>query len=481
MSGGLLLGGALGVPLAAALGVLLLARYPNRREALTLVAGAVLFGLVLLITSVEAPPTLVLAEPVPGLALTLTVEPLGALFALVASFLWPVTTLYAIGYMRSHGEGHQTRFYCAFALAIAATLGIALAGNLFTLFVFYELLTLSTYPLVTHSGSDEARRAGRLYLGMLMSSSIGLLLLALIWTWHLTGTLTFTKGGIFPPGIGDGVLSLLLLLYVLGTAKAALMPLHRWLPAAMVAPTPVSALLHAVAVVKAGVFTVLKVAVYIFGLERLGGLLAAELLAYLAGFSILAASLVAITCDNLKARLAYSTVSQLGYIVMGAMLGVSAGVAGASLHVAMHAFAKITLFFCAGAVLVATRRRRVSELDGLGRQMPLTMGAFLVGALSIVGLPPFGGTWSKWLLLQGTLDSGLWVLTAVLWVSSLLNIGYLVVIPVRAFFCAPAEPAAVGVREAPGACLLALLLTATVCVLLFFLPGPFYRLSEAIL
>jgi len=272
----------------------------------------------------------------------------------------------------------------------------------------------------------------------------------------------------------------LLVLYVFGTGKAALMPFHRWLPAAMVAPTPVSALLHAVAVVKAGVFTILKVVVYLFGIDTIAELAVADWLAALAGLTILLASLVAMTKDNLKARLAYSTISQLGYIVLGGMLGVAAGVVGGGMHIAMHAFGKITLFFCAGAILVAAHKTRVSELDGLGRRMPLTMLAFLIGALSIAGLPPFGGTWSKWLLVQGTLDAGSWVLTGVLLLSSLLNVMYLVVIPVRGFFAA-AEGGAEGIHEAPAASLAAIAVTVSGCVLLFFWAEPLYRLAGGML
>ena len=328
-------------------------------------------------------------------------------------------------------------------------------------------------------GQRTAKRAGRLYLGLLMGTSIGFMLLAMIWTWQLTGTLDFTPGGVFGNNVSSGVLSALLVLYVFGAGKAALMPFHRWLPAAMVAPTPVSALLHAVAVVKAGVFTILKVSVYLFGIDRIAELPVSSWLAALAGLTILLASFVAMTKDNLKARLAYSTISQLGYIVLGAMLGVTAGVIGGGMHIAMHAFGKITLFFCAGAILVAAHKTKVSELDGLGRRMPLTMLAFLIGALSIVGLPPFGGTWSKWLLVQGTLDAGFWVLTGVLMLSSLLNVMYLVSIPVRGFFRAPASQGD-GIREAPTASLVAIAGTTTGCVLLFFWAEPLYRLAGGI-
>ena len=477
MTGTLLLALILLLPLVTAAGVVYWGREPDRRETVTVASGAVLFVLVaalaLTVDWADA-PRLVLAEPIDGLALALSPEPLGLMFALLASFLWPVTSVYAIGYMRAHHEESQTRFYAAFAVSISAAMGVALAANMLTLFVFYEVLTVSTYPLVTHAGTDSARRAGRVYLGLLMGTSIVFLLLAMVWTWWLTGTLEFTPGGVF----GDEsafMLGLLLVLYVIGTAKAALMPFHRWLPAAMVAPTPVSALLHAVAVVKAGVFTILKVVVYLFGIDTVAELAAADWLAALAALTILLGSLVAMTKDNLKARLAYSTISQLSYIILGAMLGVAAGVVGGGMHVVMHAFGKITLFFCAGAILVAAHKTRVSELDGLGRTMPLTMLAFLVGALSIVGLPPFGGTWSKWWLVQGTLDTGLWMLTAVLLISSLLNVAYLVSIPMRGFFLAPPTPAD-GLREAPLPSLIAIAITTAGCVVLFLWAEPLYRL-----
>ncbi len=473
------------LPLAGALGLLLVRRRPNLREAVTLATGALLLGVVgALVAGFDAATatTVVLARPLPGLEIALSPEPLGLLFALVAGFLWPVTSIYAIGYMRGHGEDHQTRFFTFFAVSIGATLGIAMSANLLTLFLFYELLTLATFPLVTHAGTPEARRAGRIYLGILMGTSVMFLLLAVIWTWHLAGTLDFVPGGILPADADPALLGILLLLFVFGAGKAAMMPFHRWLPAAMVAPTPVSSLLHAVAVVKAGVFTVLKVAVYVFGLERIGELASAEFLAYLAGFGILAASAVAMKKDNLKARLAYSTISQLGYITLGAMLGTASGVVGGSMHIATHAFGKITLFFCAGVFLVAAHRKKVSELDGLGRRMPFTMAAFTIGALSVVGLPPTGGTWSKWFLVQGTLDAGQYVLAAVLLASSLLNIAYLLVIPVRGFFRRPvlADGEALALAS-PLACRLAIGVTAVGCLLLFFLPGPLHRLAEGVL
>ncbi len=508
MSPDLLLQLILLTPLAAAAAILLTRKNPNLRDGLMLVFGAVLFCFTTTFAlqldfdqltaaaNAAAPatkqlssaiPRLVLAEPMPGLAIALSPEPLGILFALIASFLWPVTATYAIGYMRGHGEINQTRFYTCFAVSICATLGIAMAANMLTLFVFYEVLTLATFPLVTHAGTSAARKAGRIYLGILMGTSVALMLLATIWTYHLTGTLEFTAGGIFPDDIDQGLLSILLLLFVFGSGKAALMPFHRWLPAAMVAPTPVSALLHAVAVVKAGVFTVMKIAVYIFGIDTIAQLDGALFLSYVAGFTILAGSFYAMKKDNLKARLAYSTISQLAYIVLGAMIGTSAGVVGGSMHIAMHAFGKITLFFCAGAILVASHRTKVSELHGIGRHMPWTMAGFTIGALSIIGLPPMGGTWSKWMMVQGTLDAGAWILMSVLLLSTLLNITYILVIPLRAFF----SPRAISrhdhkfdsgdaIQEAPLPCLIAIGITALGCILLFFFPHPFHALAQGV-
>jgi multicomponent Na+:H+ antiporter subunit D len=296
---------ALALPLAGAIGIAAAHRWPNARETVTLATAALLFACVLaLLPAVQAGerPAAHLAEPLPGLAIAFTVEPLGMLFALIASGLWIVNSIYSIGYMRGNAEAHQTRFYVCFALALAAAIGIAFAGNLLTLFLFYEMLTLVTYPLVTHQGTDEARRGGRVYLALLMGTSVLFLLPALVYTWYAAGTLDFRPGGILPARLAPAALGVLLALYMFGIGKAALMPVHRWLPAAMVAPTPVSALLHAVAVVKAGVFTVVKVLVYVFGLETLAG--ATDWLVAIAGFTILAASVVALKADKQKPRLA---------------------------------------------------------------------------------------------------------------------------------------------------------------------------------
>ena len=359
-----------------------------------------------------------------------------------------------------------------------------------------EMLTLCTYPLVTHYGTDEARKAGRTYLGILVATSVGFLLLAILWTWALTGTLEFRPGGILSGNVDGPFVIILLALYVFGTGKAALMPFHRWLPAAMVAPTPVSALLHAVAIVKAGVFTVMKVIVYVFGIEFLAETGASVWLMYVASFTLITAAIIAFTKDHLKARLAYSTVSQLSYIVLGGALATAAGVMGGGMHIAMHAMGKITLFFCAGAILIASHKTKISEMDGIGRVMPFTMVAFGLGSMSIIGLPPMGGTWSKWYLALGAAEGHYFVFVGVLMLSSLLSAGYLIPLVGRAFLFAPdpkgsredsselaidagpgEEPGFLSnIREAPLLCLVPLCATALGCLVLFFFAPQIYDL-----
>ncbi len=470
---------ALALPLIAALLTGLTGKRPNLREFCTLLCSTVLF----LVIATLAPrvfagerPAASLFEVVPGLAIAFEIEPLGMLFALVASGLWVLTTCYSIGYMRAHRESHQTRFFTCFAIAIFAVIGVAFAKNLFALFLFYEVLTFSTYPLVTHHGDEKARLGGRSYLGILLFTSVTFLLLAVAWTWTIAGTLDFQPGGILTGKTNRGVLAVLLALYVFGTGKAALMPFHRWLPAAMVAPTPVSALLHAVAVVKVGVFTVMKICVYTFGTTLLKETGISTWLMYVAAATILSASLVALTKDNLKARLAYSTISQLSYVVLGALLANRWGVIGGSMHIAMHAFGKITLFFCAGAIYVATHKTQVSDMRGIGRQMPVTLSAFLLGSLSLIGLPPFGGSWSKWFLGLGAAEAQQPLLVAVLMISSLLNITYLMPIVVRGFFFTPQDSAErPGIQEAPLFCLVPLCITAAGGIALFFCADRVYH------
>ncbi|WP_245923263.1 monovalent cation/H+ antiporter subunit D family protein [Leucothrix arctica] len=474
---------ALCIPLFTAAAIGLASPWPNIREGVTLVGSVLLFiTVVALVPHILAGerPILALAEILPGLEISMTVEPLGMLFALVAATLWPINSLYSIGYMRTNNERKQTRFYIFFALALSSVMGIAFAGNLLTLFVFYEVLTLSTYPLVTHAGHQKARDAGRVYLGILISTSIGLLLPAVIWVWYVAGTTDFTAGGILAGHISGPLLTLLAALFIFGIGKAAVMPTHRWLPAAMVAPTPVSALLHAVAVVKAGVFSVVKVVAYIFGLELLQTAPGIEWLLYVACFTVVVASTIALQQDNLKKRLAYSTISQLSYVVMGALILAPLSLVGAALHIAVHAFGKITLFFAAGSIYTASHKTNISQLDGIGRRMPWTMGAFAVGAISMIALPPAAGFLSKWYLLMGASQQEQYIAMGVIILSTLLNAAYFVPIIYSAFLKPENPEHFVEHKESPLPMVVALTVTATATILLFLFPGLALELAKAV-
>jgi len=465
-------------PVAAAL-IGLTGRHPNIREAWTLLAAAVKAWAVLsLLPEVLAgrTPTLTLLEISPGVSLAFRADPMGMLFALSASLLWVLTSLYSIGYMRGLGEAKQTRYFASFALCLWATMGIAFASNLLTLFIFYEILTIATYPLVIHKETPEAMAAGRKYLAYLLSGGL-LLLLAVGLVWGLMGSLEFQPGGFLSGDLDRGSLLLLFLLFFLGFGvKGAVMPLHSWLPTAMIAPTPVSALLHAVAVVKAGVFGFARVVGFVFGQDLAAEVGGTPVALGLAGATILLSSLLALHQDNLKLRLAYSTVGHLSYIVLGtALLSPSAWV-GALYHIVAHGALKITMFFVAGAIYVHTHRENVSELDGIGRQMPLTMGAFALVSVGLVGLPPLGGFVSKWYLGLGSVEAGEGLLLGVLLLSGLLNAAYLFPIVIRAFLAPSPDGHRYG--EAPPLLVGPILGAGALALVLGLFPNPFFSLAS---
>jgi len=420
-----------------------------------------------------------IAEVLPGLPLFFKIDGFGMLFACVAGSLWIVTSLYSIGYMRPLKEHAQNRYFASFSLAISATMGVAFSGNILTMYLFYEILSLSTYPLVTHHQDAEARGGGRKYLTFLLSTSIGFALPAMIITYLNTGTLSFSNAGIFNQTTDPTLLIVLLLLFLFGFAKSGIMPFHVWLPGAMVAPTPVSALLHAVAVVKVGVFCVLRILTGVFGIELLSTTSLSTIVCVIASFTVIVSSLIALTQDNLKRRLAFSTVGQLSYIVLGAGIATTFGVVGSMTHIAMHAFGKITLFFCAGAIYVATGKKYISQMVGLGRQMPITMIAFLVGSMSIIGLPLTGGIISKWYMILGAMDAEkMWILVIYL-ISSLLNAAYFLPIVYNAFFCKDEDAQFPDkVKEAPLAALLPPVITAIGTGILFFYPELFLNFAK---
>ena len=441
------------LPAVGVLAIVATRRNPDVREAFTILTAVATFGTVASIV----PATLAgdvyltrLGTLVPGIELTLRADPLGMIFALVASLLWLVTSFYSIGYMRGLDEHSQTRYFAAFAGSVGAALGVSFASNLVSLYVFYELLTVATYPLVAHDESETARQAGRKYLTYTFGGGVAVLAGTVLVFWT-TGTVAFTPGGIAALASADPVVARAAFALLAGGfgVKAALIPVHSWLPDAMVAPTPVSGLLHAVAVVKSGVFGVARVVLDVFGPETVSDLGVGLPLAAVAALTILIASVIALRQDNLKRRLAYSTISQLSYIVLGLGILSPAALAGGLLHIPAHAFMKLTLFFCAGAIHVETHTDNISEMAGIGRRMPVTMAAFAVASAGMAGLPLVAGFVSKWYLLIGSIDAGTAVFAGVLFLSGLLNIGYFWPIVYQAFFQTPDDSDAKPLVEFP--------------------------------
>ena len=414
---------------------------PNLRESWSIIAGVLKLIIILsMIPAVVYDKKIIsysLFNILPGIEIGFRVDAFGLLFAMGASILWIATSFYSIGYMRSTNEHSQTRYFTCFAVALSATIGVAFSANLFTMFLFYEVLTIITYPLVAHKGTPEAKAGGRKYAIYLLGAAKAFLVAAIILTYNLTGTLEFSKDGIFPAIMqleNPELLYIIFILFLFGFAKSAIMPLHSWLPAAMVAPTPVSALLHAVAVVKTGVFTVLRVIFFVFGADLMLDIGVDVFIITFASVTIIAASIIALSMDNLKARLAFSTISQLSYIILGAALLTPSAMVGGIIHITNHAFSKITLFFCAGSIYVSSHKTEVSQLNGIGKKMPWTMAAFALATLSMIGVPPASGFITKWYLVIGSLERNSLVVLTVLLVSSFLNAAYFVPILYKAFF-----------------------------------------------
>ena len=477
--------------LAPAIGALLIAstgeRRANLREFWSVAAGVLQAAFVIaIIPDVLAgrTPECVLFRILPGIELAFRADGFGVLFGLGASLLWIATSFYSIGYMRSLREHAQTRYFACFALALSATMGVAFSANLFTLFLFYEALTLATFPLVGHKETAEAVAGARKYIVYLLGAAKLFLVTALILTYNVAGTLEFRKGGIFPSSAlasEPTLLYVVFALFLFGFAKSAVMPLHSWLPAAMVAPTPVSALLHAVAVVKTGVFSTLRVFLFVFGPVAMRSLGADKLALVVAAVTILGGSLLALGQNNLKARLAFSTVSQLSYIVLGAALLTPSGILGAVAHITNHAVSKITLFLCAGSIYVSTHKTEVSQMSGLARRMPWTMAAFATASVSLVGIPLACGFVSKWYLAVGSLERGNVWLLGVLLISSLLNAAYLGPIVFRAYFEEePAGSRSDAVVEVPWM-IVPLGLTALATLILGVYPNPVLALTGKVL
>lgn len=455
-------------------------RDPDFRETVSLVAG--FLNLFLVVCAVAAyldgrALTGSFMELLPGVPLAFRLDGLGAVLLLTTGILWPFATLYSAGYLRGHQERNQTRFFSFFAAAIAATNAVALSANLLTLYIFYELLSVSTYPLVTHAQTGEAKAAGRRYLAFIVGGSVGLVLPAMLTVYTLTGSLDFDAAGRLLLQ-RDWVCVLLTLAFLFGFSKAAVMPMHGWLPAAMVAPTPVSSLLHAVAVVKVGVFSVIRALCDVLGPEFLLQHRAAYAVTAICSLTVLVSAALMMSQDSLKRCLAFSTIGQLSYILLAVSLLNQDGVTGGVLHIFMHGFAKITLFFCAGAISVTAHKKYISELDGLGKAMPWTFAAFTVGCLSIIGLPPTGGFLSKWLIVSGCVKAGMPVIAGLVLFSSLLKAVAFFPIVFRAYFKPRPEGEHHPDSDADPLMRFPYLVTAAASLILFVYPTPVLRLAE---
>jgi multicomponent Na+:H+ antiporter subunit D len=479
---------ALLIPLIGAIGVMIKGYNENLRETISCVASLFLLASVgWLIRPVLGGKILVLElfNIVDGVSVTLRADAMSMIFALVASSLWTIAVFYSMGYMRGLREHAQTRFNACFAIAIFGAIGVAFSDNLFTMYLFYEIVSVCTYPLVAHHQDKEGYDGGRKYLVYLTFTAKAFLLPAMILIYVLTGSLDFAtniESGIIPADTGKGLVIMLYVFCLFGFAKNGIMPFHHWLPGAMVAPTPVSALLHAVAVVKVGVFCTTRVMLYVFGIDLMADLNLGVPTAYFVGFTIIAASIIALSKDNLKARLAYSTVSQLSYIIMGVALLTPAAIQGGLIHIVNHAFAKITLFFCAGAIYVAAHRKDISDMEGLGKVMPFTFGAFAVASLSMIGAPPVAGFVTKWNLLVGSVEAHQIGIVLILLASTLLNAAYFAPITLRAFFGKrPASAGVSGIKEAPLSMLIPILIACTISVIIGIYPDFMMQFVTAVI
>lgn len=462
---------------------------PNTREGITFGAAIIKAACVFsMVPAVLAGNTfeMEILEIVEGVSLAINVDSLGMVFACVASGLWILTSVYSVGYMRGHGEKNQTGYFAAFAMCLSGAIGICFAANLITFFIFYEILTVATYPLVVHYRDEKGKSAGRKYLLYTLGSG-QLFFAAMIYVYFACGTLEFVPGGFIGDAMSSRTALVVFFMMIAGGAvKAGVMPLHSWLPGAMVAPTPVSALLHAVAVVKAGAFCVIRIVGYTFGPELCQSCGATDVLVWFAAVTIILSSLIAIQKDNLKARLAFSTVGQLSYIVLGVCILTPVSVTGAIYHIVAHAFMKITLFMCAGAIFVTTHKSEISDMRGLGRRMPVTMIAFTAASLGIAGLPFMVGFVSKMSILQGAAQSGQMVFILVLVASALLSLTYLVPVCYIAFTSKDINPAFEKYSwkldgEASKAMLVPLVITAVISLVLGIWPdagASLYTLAE---
>lgn len=427
------------VPIICGLEILFLGSFKEKGYRPIIIGGSVTTFLLVLIVGILYPGAgITISSPHPMVSFAFKLDEMGVLFTLLVSLLWIFTSFYAFGYME--GTDHARRFYGFFIIALGVTLGIGFSANLVTLYMFYEILTFVTYPLVIHTGTPEAVRAGKMYLIYSLFGA-GLAFTAMFLLSPALETYSFIPHGQVILGlVSNGYLQKVFILMFIGFGvKAAIFPLHAWLLGAMAAPTPVSALLHAVAVVKSGIFALTRVIFYIFGYEIVKQINVIYYLGILIAIMIVAGSLLAIGEKNLKRRLAYSTIAQLGYIMMGLILLTENSIRGGLLHIVNHAFIKITLFFCIGTIIHMTGKTTLAEIEGLGRRMPITMTCFTVSAFSLMGIPPLNGFISKSHLVIGALDGNFIIYAVILIGGSFLTAAYLLPIMITGLLKKPSE------------------------------------------
>lgn len=467
----------------ALLGATLIAatrRSPNLRDGCSLATA----GLMLLVCLSMVPAVLdgntlrytlfSLTSP-PSISVAFRVDAMGLLFALHAALLWIVIAPYCIGYMRTLGQHAQTRCHLCIALVMSAAMGVSYADNLLTLYLFYEMASLGAYPLEVHADTEAAYSKGNKYVFYVFAWG-KIFLLACLLAYGLSETLDFDPKGVFPSATGPFLLTLTFLLFLIGITKAAIVPFHAWLPPAMFGPTPFIPI-YQICGCGVGAFAILRAVYYLFGLDMLQELHLGLLLIVAASASTIVASVIALTKDDLKARLIYSTIGQIAFTLFGAALLVPAGLTGGLLQFVTLAFGMTTLFFGAGAIFVASGKTRVSELNGIGKKMPFTMAAFAVGAFSVIGLPPFTGFTSKWYLALGAAQTQQYYAVVVLAVSTILSALYLLPIVYAAFFRNLPAGEQAGRREAPASLLVPLIVTAVGTTVFYFAPSLFLDLA----
>lgn len=428
MSAELALIALLAAPVAQALLTLAFARPPGLRDVTFIGFAFVIAGLAIFLVDAVgngASARVVLARPLPNVDLAFALEPLGVLMAALIAILGAPHAVHAAGVVRATHEKAPARLMAFLALAMASALAVAFSANLFSFFVAYQALILTSFPLIAHRGDDESRASGRIYLATLLAGAIGLLMPAMVWTYAIAGALDFQPGGVLAGRVDPWTANALLVLFVFGIAMAAMPPMHRWLPAASRAPNPALVSTHALTVLPAGGVGLLKVAALVFGPALIDARIAAQALMVLAGVAMCVTALIALSKQDIRERLSYSCLTQLLAVAMGALLATSMGLFAAALQVVALSCAAATLTMAVGTVTAATGRTAIGDYAGLGRVMPWTFAGFALASASMIGLPPFSGAWAKlWLITAASFAQLPWA-AALAGIAAVLTFAHL--------------------------------------------------------